>query len=78
MQEYLRRKLKESPSASAKPKQERVVPFMPENARPLFTIQQGVVDFDPNIDEMFERVEKILVQIRSNGFKDVELRREVC
>ena len=33
---------------------------MPESARPLFSEQPGVLDFNPIIDEMFERTEKLL------------------
>lgn len=36
------------------------VPFMPEHARPLFSEHPGVLDFNPVIDEMFERTEELL------------------
>ena len=41
-------------------KEEEELPFMPESARPLFSEQPGVLDFNPIIDEMFERTEKLL------------------
>ncbi|XP_076436181.1 uncharacterized protein LOC143275787 [Babylonia areolata] len=34
-------------------------PFMPESARPLFSEQPGMSSFNPVIDELFERVEKL-------------------
>ena len=36
------------------------VPFMPESTRPLFSEHPGVLDFNPVIDEMFERTEELL------------------
>lgn len=38
------------------------VPFMPQSARPLFSEQAGVSDFNPIIDEMFERVERLCLR----------------
>ncbi|KAL8626023.1 hypothetical protein ACOMHN_012615 [Nucella lapillus] len=52
-------------------------PFMPETARALFSDHPGVVDFNPIIDEMFERAEGLVRhwdQLLATG----ELYREVA
>lgn len=52
------------------------VPFMPESARPLFSECPGVLDFNPIIDEMFERTEELLCRwdvLSQNGETNKEV-----
>ncbi|XP_076454941.1 uncharacterized protein LOC143289740 [Babylonia areolata] len=52
-------------------------PFMPESARPLFSDHPGVVDFNPIIDEMFERTE-VLVRSWDRLSEEGQLHTEIA
>lgn len=53
-------------------------PFMPESARPLFSQQPQVLDFNPDVDEMFERAEDILSKMAAGKMTNEDIQREVA
>lgn len=78
MHEVVMRKKQTKKGTPPRPPSLPQKPFMPESARQLFTIHPHVIDFDPNVDEMFERTETILRKMAAQKMSSEDIQREVA